>query len=268
MATKTIIVQPSIQSITAIASVQDIEAGKPTGSGVGFPSSGLLGNIQFSDGNSNFLSDDKLKWDNVNFRFGVGISTPTNKLHVFDDINPIGVVFGDSIVSNRYQFTTGGNSGDSFLSISSLSSRAAHQRVVSGSLVADLTCGFGRINFDYSGASFTLRNIGVDHFVCRENGDIGIGTSNFVMPAKLSIQGVNDKLLIELRGNSLQTSDYFRVRDFVGNILFLLDNNAIITSAETTTPAAIPNFMKVYSKNDNKLYFQDGSGAEHEVQLV
>jgi hypothetical protein len=38
--------------------------------------------------------------------------------------------------------------------------------------------------------------------------------------------------------------------------------------AETTTPTADTNFGKIYCKNDNKLYFQDGAGTEHEIQFV
>jgi hypothetical protein len=38
--------------------------------------------------------------------------------------------------------------------------------------------------------------------------------------------------------------------------------------AETTTPTADANFGKIYCKSDNKLYFQDGSGTEHEIAFV
>jgi hypothetical protein len=34
---------------------------------------------------------------------------------------------------------------------------------------------------------------------------------------------------------------------------------------ETSTPTADTNYGKVYTKNDNKLYFQDGAGSEHEI---
>jgi hypothetical protein len=34
---------------------------------------------------------------------------------------------------------------------------------------------------------------------------------------------------------------------------------------ETTTPSATTDFGKIYTKNDNKLYFQDGAGTEHEI---
>ena len=38
--------------------------------------------------------------------------------------------------------------------------------------------------------------------------------------------------------------------------------------AETTTPTADANFGKVYTKSDNKLYFQDGAGTEHEIAFA
>jgi len=37
---------------------------------------------------------------------------------------------------------------------------------------------------------------------------------------------------------------------------------------ECTTPTAETNYGALYTKNDNKLYFQDGAGAEHEVAFV
>ena len=37
---------------------------------------------------------------------------------------------------------------------------------------------------------------------------------------------------------------------------------------EITTPTADVNYGKVYTKSDNKLYFQDGGGTEHEIAYV
>lgn len=37
---------------------------------------------------------------------------------------------------------------------------------------------------------------------------------------------------------------------------------------EIATPVAIPNYGAIYTKSDNKLYFQDGAGIEHEVFIV
>jgi hypothetical protein len=42
----------------------------------------------------------------------------------------------------------------------------------------------------------------------------------------------------------------------------------IICIKETTTPTAKTDYGKVYTKSDNKLYFQDGAGNEHEIQFV
>jgi hypothetical protein len=44
--------------------------------------------------------------------------------------------------------------------------------------------------------------------------------------------------------------------------------NGELCMAETTTPTADANFGKIYCKSDNKLYFQDGAGTEHEIAFV
>jgi hypothetical protein len=45
-------------------------------------------------------------------------------------------------------------------------------------------------------------------------------------------------------------------------------NTGILTMAETTQPVADVNNGKLYCKNDNKLYFQDGAGVQHTVAFV
>ena len=37
---------------------------------------------------------------------------------------------------------------------------------------------------------------------------------------------------------------------------------------ETTTPTALADHGKIYTKADNKLYFQDGAGTEHEIAFA
>jgi len=44
--------------------------------------------------------------------------------------------------------------------------------------------------------------------------------------------------------------------------------SGVLNLKETTTPTADTNYGKVYTKNDNKLYFQDGAGSEHEISFV
>lgn len=41
-----------------------------------------------------------------------------------------------------------------------------------------------------------------------------------------------------------------------------------ITLAEISTPSAVDNFGKIYPKTDDRLYFQDGAGNEHEIVEV
>jgi hypothetical protein len=44
--------------------------------------------------------------------------------------------------------------------------------------------------------------------------------------------------------------------------------NGELCMAETTTPTADADFGKIYCKADNKLYFQDGAGTEHEIAFA
>ena len=53
-----------------------------------------------------------------------------------------------------------------------------------------------------------------------------------------------------------------------GNADLSLDGSGALELRETSTPTALTNYGKVYCKNDNKLYFQDGAGTEHEVAFV
>jgi len=52
------------------------------------------------------------------------------------------------------------------------------------------------------------------------------------------------------------------------NADLMLDNGGYLGLKETTTPTATASYAKVYTKNDNKLYFQDGAGTEHELAFV
>ena len=42
----------------------------------------------------------------------------------------------------------------------------------------------------------------------------------------------------------------------------------VLALKETTTPSAVTDYGRIYTKSDNKLYFQDGAGTEHEISLV
>lgn len=60
-----------------------------------------------------------------------------------------------------------------------------------------------------------------------------------------------------------------------GTQILLIDINGITILApatlaldETVTPSAVTGLGKVYTKTDNKLYFQDGGGTEHELAFA
>lgn len=44
--------------------------------------------------------------------------------------------------------------------------------------------------------------------------------------------------------------------------------DGVLCIKESATPTADTNYGKIYCKNDDKLYFQDGAGNEHEVAFV
>ncbi len=52
------------------------------------------------------------------------------------------------------------------------------------------------------------------------------------------------------------------------NMVGLSVEAGVLTVKETTTPTADADYGKLYTKNDNKLYFQDGAGNEHVVAFV
>ena len=45
-------------------------------------------------------------------------------------------------------------------------------------------------------------------------------------------------------------------------------NSGWLRLQEAATPTPVSGFAVLYSKTDNKLYFQDGAGTEHEVSLA
>jgi len=76
---------------------------------------------------------------------------------------------------------------------------------------------------------------------------------------------------VRITDNS-RTNDYFFVRDSDGHVAIgsstpsdyadLLLEDGVLCIKETTTPTADANYGKIYTKDDNDLYFQDGAGTE------
>ncbi len=75
-----------------------------------------------------------------------------------------------------------------------------------------------------------------------------------------------------LSGDSKPTTDTVEGEEFYEtdtNLSFAFIDAAwvaghtMLTLAETTTPTAVENYGKLYTKSDDKVYFQDGAGNEH-----
>ena len=70
-----------------------------------------------------------------------------------------------------------------------------------------------------------------------------------------------------------QDGSYFNNRVTIGsttaysNADLTLDRGGYLMIKETSTPTADTNYGKIYTKTDNKLYFQDGAGSEHEISF-
>ena len=46
-----------------------------------------------------------------------------------------------------------------------------------------------------------------------------------------------------------------------------INANGAVGMVEIVTPSAVANYGKVYTKSDNKIYFQDGAGTEHVINI-
>lgn len=84
-----------------------------------------------------------------------------------------------------------------------------------------------------------------------------------------------------------RANDLFRIRpeNWGNNVFTVLQNGnlgigtdtpnesltlyeGILSFKETTTPTATADYGKLYTKTDNKAYFQDGAGSEHEIAFT
>jgi len=84
----------------------------------------------------------------------------TGNLIIDTGANSIALTFDDNSVTNRFQFNDGGNPLDTYFKANADSTRAAHIQAVCGSLSCDVTSGFGRNGFEFTGADFYLRSAG------------------------------------------------------------------------------------------------------------
>jgi hypothetical protein len=85
------------------------------------------------------------------------------------------------------------------------------------------------------------------------------------MPLAYDYFSKNDAVLSKFVGNTLRI-DRIDVQEVDTTSLSVEDG--VITIKEATTPTAVANYGKIYTKSDNKLYVQTGDGVEHEIAFV
>jgi hypothetical protein len=111
----------------------------------------------------------------------------------------------------------------------------------------------------------------------KENTSIGglAGYSNTTGDGNISLgyrAGFNETGSNTLYVDNSDTATPLIYGEFDNDILIFNANYARIegdlTLKEITTPTAIANYGKLYTKTDNKVYFQDGAGNEHEIAFA
>ena len=177
----------------------------------------------------------------------------------------------------------------------------SHETVgIGGNVFASLTTGYNLVAIGY--AAGNAITTGHDNTFLGEEAGYAVttGNNNTMIGAKsgLSITTTNGGVFIGYSaGSNETTADKLYIDnsntatpliwgDFSNNYVAIYDHlcigsktpsdNADITldalgclcMKEITTPTADADYGKVYTKNDNKLYFQDGAGTEHEVAFV
>ena len=98
-----------------------------------------------------------------------------------------------------------------------------------------------------------LTGVATDYFVIDDISIIQIGCV-----LQLEQDGIGEKFWTDKSGNNLHGT-------VNGAVAINRPHQESIILHETTTPTAITNFGQLYTKSDNKVYFQDGAGSENEL---
>ena len=96
-----------------------------------------------------------------------------------------------------------------------------------------------------------------------DNNIIDNNTVSGAVTANISIQGASTTLIATAGGKVGFGAEPLTNEMDVGCL-----GSGVMALKETTTPTADTNYGKVYTKTDNKIYFQDGAGTEHEIAFV
>jgi hypothetical protein len=123
-------------------------------------------------------------------------------------------------------------------------------------------------------ATETIEN-STQGFICTQGLVRGLDTNTYTegLPVYLSATeaGALTETEPEVPNFSTLVGYTIRSHNSLGTILVsprVVRRPTVIKLVEVTTPSAIANIGQVYTKTDNKLYFQDGAGVEHEIAFV
>ena len=140
-------------------------------------------------------------------------------------------------------------SGEVLLDIRGKASRGTGMLITNHSSDGDSYITFKRFDTDLFTLSSSPWTIGIDggdsdkFKICKGN---AVGTN-----VALTIDDLNLKVGIGTASPSANAD--------------LTLEGGVLNLKETTTPTADANYAKIYSKADNRLYWQDGAGTEHTI---
>ena len=142
---------------------------------------------------------------------------------------------------------------------------------IDGLIIDDMATNFLPIVLKRNGVSYGnifLNPFSGDFTVSSQNDkNLYLGATGDTDIADIIISAERDIVLRPLHGSVRPYTNYQYA--FGTSTYYWLDTvTRILTLSETTTPTAVADFGKVYTKSDNKLYFQDGAGTEHTVAFV
>ena len=142
---------------------------------------------------------------------------------------------------------------------------------IDGLIIDDMATDFLPIVLKRNGVSYgniCLNPLNGDFTVSSQNDkNLYLGATGDTSIADIIISAGKDIVLQPLYGSVRPYASHQYA--FGTSTYYWLDTvTRILTLSETTTPTAVADFGKVYTKSDNKLYFQDGAGTEHTVAFV
>lgn len=115
--------------------------------------------------------------------------------------------------------------------------------------------------------SDSTRNITVSNFFGTVPDSLVLGdlaTSNTTVLSPTSTGKVDTLETADITEVTLDSIDANYIE---ANSQVVVKGAGTVALSETTTPTALADYGKVYTKSDNELYFQDGAGVEHLVSL-